>query len=107
MQLACTTEGSPKPRISSHYANYKTGVYEFDTSQTHDMAWMVARFCNRTACSDSEAVCDPETPRSPNDPTFNDKAERISLNGLAGNNMRMFRPITRSCNHHLPQILKQ
>ena len=47
------------------------------------MTWMFARFCNRTACSDSEAVSEPESPRSPDDPTLNDKAERISLNGMA------------------------
>ena len=53
-------------------ANYKTGVYDkvFNTSLTHDMALMVARFCNRTACSDSEAVYDPKSPRSPDDPTL-------------------------------------
>ena len=45
---------------------------------------MVACFCNRTACSDRKAVCDPELPRSPDDPTLNDKAKGISLNGMAG-----------------------
>ena len=48
------------------------------------MAWIVACFCNRTACSDSKAMSDLESPRSPDDPTLNDKAKGTSLNGIAG-----------------------
>lgn len=79
--IPCTIEGSPKPRTSPHYVNYKLGVYDghYKTLEVGDTAWMLARFFNRVpSCSkDDLPGSGAETPHASEMPLYHRKSQWI------------------------------
>lgn len=65
--VTCSIDGSPKPRTSPHYDNYKIGVYDkvFATSQMNDFVWMLVRFFNREPFASSSNVSEASTESFP------------------------------------------
>ena len=90
----CTIEGSPKPKTSPQYTEYKLGTYDdiYDSSQSNDIGWMAARFCNRVDSSPNVDVDEHDTGISqppilpafsesqPDEHQLNDDPEDISDN---------------------------